>query len=262
MGNVQWAIRAGTAALLISTAGCGQLKQQQTAAQLVASGDPRACGSSETKIALQAALNREAVDITAITFSAADPSTRKVRCNAVLKTGPVDFEVAENLATPGQVVVKILGHPLSPNLSSDATTSSTNTPQEPHVELARARGYTFNMPDYYPAGYQLWRTATAHMPVNDRPWVRSLQGTASDVRQVSIGAEQYVLGWVCEPHNCGGNEAVVLISRDQRRSFGYVRLTDDQGIATDHVAGTATGTEAKCAKFFLEDRSDTTACAG
>lgn len=263
MRRLSWTFHAATAAMLISAAGCNQVKQQQTAAQLVASGDPQACAASETQQALRTALNIQPSDVIAITFSAAEPATRRMRCSVDVKTGSVEFEVAENLATPGRVTVRPVEQPPSIAATDTAPRStSTNESSVPQPELASPRGHTFNIPDYYPEGYKRWRAATAHIAVRERPWVRSLQGTASDVRQVNIAAEQYLIGWVCEPHNCGGNEAVVLISRDQKRSFGYVRLTDDQGIATDLVAGTATGRETACAKFFLEDRSDASTCNG
>jgi len=263
MRSPSWTVHAATAAILISAAGCSQVQKQQTAAELVASGDPQACGASETQQALRTALNIQPTDVVAITFSATEPKTRKVRCRVDVKTGSVEFEVAENLATPGRVTVRAVEQTPSIAIANTALGSaSTNESPEPQIQLASPRGHTFNIPDYYPEGYKLWRAATAHIPVSERPWVRSLQGTASDVRQVNIAAEQYLIGWVCEPHNCGGNEAVVLISRDQKRSFGYVRLTNDQGTVTDFVAGTATGRESACAKFFLEDRSDASTCNG
>lgn len=250
-------------AVLAALVGCGQTDDQKTAAQLVASGDAQACATSETRQALQAALNIQPSDVVAITFTAAETTARRVQCRVDLKTGSANFEIAENLASPGQVIVRVTGQQqsISPTDASPQSTSR-NDGSEPEVRLASPRGHTFNIPDYYPEGYRHWRAATAHIPVSERPWVRSLQGTASDVRQVQIAAEQYLIGWVCEPHNCGGNEAVVLISRDQKRSFGYVRLTDDQGVAADFVAGTATAKEAVCAKFFLEDRDDAASCNG
>lgn len=263
MRSLSWTVHAATAAMLISAVGCSPVKKQQTAAQLVASGDPQACAALETQQALRTALNIQPSDVLAITFSAAEPTTRKVRCRVDVKAGSAEFEVAENLATPGRVTVRQVEQ--TPSLAATDTASrstSTNGSPEPQLQLASPRGHTFNIPDYYPEGYKRWRAATAHIPVSERPWVRSLQGTASDVRQVNIAAEQYLIGWVCEPHNCGGNEAVVLISRDQKRSFGYVRLTNDQGTVTDFVAGTATGRESACAKFFLEDRSDASTCNG
>jgi hypothetical protein len=261
MRKFSWPIRASILITLISVGACGEVTGQQTAAQLVALGNPQACAASETQNALHTALGVQPSDIVAITFSAADPATQKVRCRLEMKTGSVEFEVAENLAASGRITVRQIGT-AQPIAANETAPQSISPKAEPRLQLASPRGHTFDIPDHYPKGYDRWRAATAQIPVSDRPWVRSLQGTGSDVRQVNIAAEQYLLGWVCEPHNCGGNEAVVLISRDQTRSFGYVRLTDKQGKATNLVAGRATAIEAACAKFFLEDRSDASTCDG
>jgi hypothetical protein len=58
------------------------------------------------------------------------------------------------------------------------------------------------------------------------PWVnsftKSLNGTSAPSTTVSVGGEPYLLGWVCKPHDCGGNELYVLFAPGARQAWGLL----------------------------------------
>jgi len=58
------------------------------------------------------------------------------------------------------------------------------------------------------------------------PWVKtfttSLNGTSAPSTTVSVGGELYLLGWVCKPHDCGGNELYALFAPGARQAWGLL----------------------------------------
>lgn len=192
-----------------------------------------------------------------ITFSSFDADRRRVHCEANQR---VRFDVAENLAQAGGVTVTVTSSAAEVEEPTSESLSSSEGAVSAPVVRAMARGYTFDVPENYPAAFALWRRQVRGMPLDDRDWARTLNGTASPVRQVSIGGVDYLLGWVCEPHNCGGNEALVVIRPEQDRVFGLIRLTGSNREVTDRVVGAASATEERCLAFFLEDRSEAARC--
>lgn len=54
-------------------------------------------------------------------------------------------------------------------------------------------------------------------------WLYALDGVTDDLSLVSIGGKPYYLGWVCIPHDCGGNETAFLIATDASRAMGAVK---------------------------------------
>ena len=122
--------------------------------------------------------------------------------------------------------------------------------------------YTYDIPELLPQAHQRWQQAVQAAGVAAPPWVVSLKGTAAPLRRVTLGGQPMVTGWICQPHDCGGNELVLLFSEDQARIFGLLRLTDDRGQATEKPIGTDRADEIRCARFFMDDRTDAAACRG
>lgn len=244
----------GAAVLL---ANCDQAPEARTAAALVRDGAPTACSHPSTVAALKSETNGYAGAIGSITFAGRDAALYQVSCEAIIGDASVTYQVRENLAKPGAVAVIVVR---SPGSSLPPPAGSTPPDPRPRPVEAKARGYTFDIPRNYPSAYSLWRRQTASLSLEDRPWVRSLGGTAGPVRGVRVNGNEYLYGWVCEPHNCGGNEVALLLTRDQRRVVGLVRLTNENGETNDVEVGTPTAPEARCLRFFIEDRSDATRC--
>jgi len=60
-------------------------------------------------------------------------------------------------------------------------------------------------------------------------WVNTFTKTqgavATPVKKIPVAGQSYTLGWICEPHNCGGNEVYVLFTPDAGQAWGL--LIDD-----------------------------------
>lgn len=252
-GEVRRHLIIGAVALLAS---CDQAPGAPTAAALIRDGIPTACSHPATVAALRSETSEYQGDIGSITFAGRDAALYQVNCEAAIGEVPVTYQVRENLALPGAVTVIVA----RPPTSSPPSPASTPPNPQPRPVLASARGHTFDVPTNYPAAYSLWRRHTASLPLEGRPWVRSLRGTAAEVRSVRVDGSDYLYGWVCEPHNCGGNELALLLTRDQGRVVGLVRLTNENRETDDYLVGTPTALEARCLQFFLEDRSDAARC--
>lgn len=238
-------------------ANCEQAPEAPTAAALIRDGVPTACSHPATMAALKSETGEYEGEIGSITFAGRDAALYQVSCEATIGEASVSYQVRENLALPGAVTVIVARSPAS---SAPSPASSAPSAPKPRPVLASARGHTFDVPTNYPAAFSLWRQQTASLPLEGRPWVRSLRGTAAEVRSVRVDGSEYLYGWVCEPHNCGGNEVALLLTRDQGRVVGLVRLTNENRETNDFQVGSPTAPEARCLRFFLEDRSDATRC--
>lgn len=239
-------------------ASCDQSPKMPPVAELIKDGVPTACSHPATIAALKSETSEDVGNVASITFAGRDVALYQVSCEAMIGDKPVKYQVRENLAQPGAVTVTLDRAPTS---SPSPSANISQPTSEPRHTLASAQGHTFDVPKNYPAAYALWRRQTVNLPVEGRPWVRSLGGTAAEVRSVHVGGAEYLYGWVCEPHNCGGNEAALLLTRDQSRVVGLVRLTDENREISDFPVGTPNASEARCLQFFLEDRSDATRCS-
>ena len=244
----------GAAALL---ANCDQAPEAPTAAALIRNGVPTACSHPATMAALKSETSEYTGAIGSITFAGRDAARYQVSCEATIGETSVTYQVRENLAQPGAVTVIVAGSPVS---SPPPPVTSVPPDPQPRPVLVSARGHTFDVPKNYPAAYSLWRRHTTGLSLEGRPWVRSLRGTAAEVRSVRVDGSEYLYGWVCEPHNCGGNEVALLLTLDQGRVVGLVRLTNENRETNDLEVGAPTAPEARCLRFFLEDRSDATRC--
>jgi hypothetical protein len=244
----------GAAAFL---ANCDQAPEAPTVAALIRDGVPTACSHPATMAALRSETSAYEGNIGSITFAGRDAALYQVSCEATIGDASVTYQVRENLAQPGAVTVIVARSPVS---SLPPPVISTPPSPQPGPVLASARGYTYDVPKNYPAAYSLWRRQTASLSLEGRPWVRSLGGVAAEVRSVRVDGSEYLYGWVCEPHNCGGNEVALLLTRDQGRVVGLVRLTNENGETSDLEVGTPSASEAHCLRFYIENSSGATRC--
>lgn len=247
----------------LSVAGCQRDRAPESAVDLVRGGAPEACSHSDVQAQLAARLPDHSV-AEEITFSGFDRDQLRIRCEILQEGRRVPFEVAQNLARPEQVTV-ILSTPVERGGGSQAAAGPPPAREAREAATAAAsrpvaRGYTFDVPENYPVAFALWRRQVRGLPLEDRAWARTLTGTAGPVGVVSVEGGQYLRGWVCEPHNCGGNEAVLLINSDETRVLGLIRLTGPDQQVVDHVVGSPTAREARCLTFYLEDRSEAERC--
>ena len=253
-------------AAVIVTAGCQRQQASQSAADLVRAGAPEACSHPDVQAALAARLPGDGAAYKAI-FSDFDREQLRIRCEARVEGRSVGFTVAGDPSRAGGVTVTLDG-PAEPAPADAAETpdvEAEGAPSPPAPGIADtpaiADAYTYDVPKLYPAAFALWGRQIRDLPLDNRPWARTLTGPAAPLKKVSVGGAEFILGWVCQPHNCGGNEAVLMISPDQTRVLGLVRLTESDQGAVDHPVGAPGALEARCLKFYMEDRSDARQCA-
>lgn len=82
--------------------------------------------------------------------------------------------------------------------------------------------YPFEMKKKYPrafAAYQKMVPARFHKVA----WIYSLEATAGPMEIVQCGGKQCLAGWLCQPHNCGGNELAYLVAVDGTNAVGLLR---------------------------------------
>lgn len=244
----------------LSLAGCQRGSVQPSAADLVRTGAPEACSHADVQAALGVETSGGAA-AEEITFSGFDQARLRVQCEGVVAGRRVSFEVAPNLAQPGAVAVIVTsavgpdapGESTVPSLQGRAGAAETSTP-------AVAAGYTYDVPRTYPRAFALWRQQVRELPLEGRAWAQTLAGTAAPVDVVSVADASYLKGWVCEPHNCGGNEALLLIKPDQTRVLGLIRLTGPDRQIVEHWVGGPSPLEARCLTFYMDDRSEAGRC--
>jgi Inhibitor of vertebrate lysozyme (Ivy) len=97
------------------------------------------------------------------------------------------------------------------------------------VMLRAADLFGFDVPKQYPKAYASYK---AILPPQYKKisWVRMLDGTSGPLKDVEVNGGPAVLFWMCEPHNCGGNELAVLLRKDGKRAAALFE-------SADHTAG-------------------------
>ena len=134
---------------------------------------------------------------------------------------------------------------------------------ELHGDMAPVAGgeaHPRDLPRLYPAAYAQWQSYVARVNHDDRGFVDSLDSTSTPMSFVTVKGQPYVKGWVCEMHNCAGNEVIFLMSPDQSRMIGYLRLALENGQEVERVIGPVKPDELQCMKDFMDDNSGRTSC--
>lgn len=218
---------------------------------LLRDGEPGACAHRATATALRAVLGPEAGALRPITFQGGEKNLLQVRCNVRTPTGEVTYSVSENLATPGEAVVKILRDERSAPSPPATPTIEATSPPAPRLQAAR--GYTFDISKNYPTAFAIWRSRSRSLPLAERPWLRTLNGTAGPLTEVNNGVDDYIAGTVCEPHNCGGNIMAIMFTKDERRLVAKVTLTSVSGEESVAFVGDPSPAEMRCLSYVLEN---------
>lgn len=129
-----------------------------------------------------------------------------------------------------------------------------------HAEVAAGTAHPRDLPRLYPEAYDRWRSYVARVNADDRGWVDSLDATSTVLDAVTVGGSSYIRGWVCERHNCAGNDLVFLMAADQSQIIGFLRLTLENGAEVERVIGPVNPDQLRCLRVFMDDRSGSTAC--
>jgi hypothetical protein len=54
------------------------------------------------------------------------------------------------------------------------------------------------------------------------PWVHDLEGTGIPVQSLDFEGKKFMLGRVCRPHDCAGNDVTFLLSEDGATAYARV----------------------------------------
>ena len=91
--------------------------------------------------------------------------------------------------------------------------------------LAAGEVYPVNVPKKYPLSYAAYKKIIPRAWRN-AAWVYRLQGTAGPVRTVDYRGKKFVLGTVCKPHDCAGNQLTFLVAVDGSAAYALANSFD------------------------------------
>ena len=113
--------------------------------------------------------------------------------------------------------------------------------------------YIFDIPKLYLAIFQKWTEALPNGIGSISDWLGKLNGTASPIRDISVGGGAMKFGTTCKPHDCAGNIAGVLFPPQQSRIVAVVRLTGKSGVQSLLVMGPVSNSEFACIRRLVDD---------
>lgn len=75
-----------------------------------------------------------------------------------------------------------------------------------------------------PAYSEAWKKMVAGetLPAWVNTFTKTQNAVAAPVQSISVAGQAYTLGWICEPHNCGGNEVYALFAPEARQAWGLL----------------------------------------
>ena len=75
-----------------------------------------------------------------------------------------------------------------------------------------------------PAYVAAWKAMVAgeKLPAWVNKFTKTQAAVATPVTKVPVAGQPYTLAWICEPHNCGGNEVYALFAPDARQAWGLL----------------------------------------
>jgi hypothetical protein len=85
--------------------------------------------------------------------------------------------------------------------------------------------YGFDVPKRYPKAYAAY-SAVLPGQYKKIAWVRKLDGTSVPVTNIEAEGAPSLLFWMCEPHNCGGNELTALLAKDGSKAVALFQSRD------------------------------------
>lgn len=78
-----------------------------------------------------------------------------------------------------------------------------------------------------PAFRSSWNTLfRQRMPDWVAEFTQTGNGVVTPATSLTINGSRYIKAWVCQPHNCGGNEVRVLFSTDGSTAWGLMLVQD------------------------------------
>lgn len=80
-----------------------------------------------------------------------------------------------------------------------------------------------------PAYFAAWKTMVAGetLPAWVNTFTKTQNAVAAPVKAIPVAGQAYTLGWICKPHDCGGNEVYALFAPDARQAWALL-ISGDQ----------------------------------
>ncbi|WP_086651713.1 Ivy family c-type lysozyme inhibitor [Acetobacter cibinongensis] len=92
-----------------------------------------------------------------------------------------------------------------------------------HAESGKKQASAMDLSNYAAEVAQNPKNATAYRTMAALPdWVKTGRGTSSPTRPITISGKRYLVGHICEPHNCAQNQMDVLFAEDGKKAWGLV----------------------------------------
>jgi hypothetical protein len=74
----------------------------------------------------------------------------------------------------------------------------------------------------YRSSFDAMLAAEQNLPDWLLEFSRTMNGVASPSREVWMAGNEFRYAWVCQPHNCGGNELHILFAPDAERAWALL----------------------------------------
>lgn len=58
-------------------------------------------------------------------------------------------------------------------------------------------------------------------------WIKKGEGVSSPCEEIKAAGGTYIVGWMCEPHNCGNHQFAVAFSKDLKKAWGMRYVLED-----------------------------------
>ena len=87
-----------------------------------------------------------------------------------------------------------------------------------------AQTYIFDLLQSEPVILKAW-TRIIPKDLRRQKWISRFEGPSTPLDTVRVGRKTFYLGWVCIPHDCGGNGTAFLIATDGSEAHGAVSST-------------------------------------
>lgn len=94
----------------------------------------------------------------------------------------------------------------------------------PAMAQAPEGPYLPDLMEKQPAYLKAWKAMVAgeKLPGWVNTFTKTQGAVATPVKTIPVAGQPYTLGWICEPHNCGGNEVYALFAPDAHQAWGLL----------------------------------------
>jgi hypothetical protein len=94
----------------------------------------------------------------------------------------------------------------------------------PALAQAPEEPYLPDLMEQQPAYLTAWKKMVAgeELPAWVNTFTKTQGAVAAPVKTIPVAGQPYTLGWICKPHDCGGNEVYALSAPEARQAWGLL----------------------------------------